>query len=67
MASFHIESPNKTEANHMELMLLKPALNEFYPRLFKNNTSIDILEQTSNVKVIIIQREENFTLAGMMF
>ena len=51
----------------MELMLLKPALNEFYPRLSKNKTGIDILEETSTIKVMIIQREENFTFAGMMF
>ena len=67
MASLHIESQNKTEGNHMELMLFKPALNEFYPRPSKNHTSIDILEQTSFVEVSIIQREENFTFAGMMF
>ena len=66
MASLHIESQNKTEGNHMELMLFKPVLNEFYLRLSKNHTIIDIIEQTSFVKVSLIQREENFTFAGMM-
>ena len=63
----HIESPKKTKGNHMELMLFQAVLNEFYPRLSKNKTGIDILEETSSIKVMIIQREENFTFAGMMF